>query len=306
MQRRIIKQKTAYTITLPIKWVRNYNINEKREINIKEEGNKLILSTSNKAKPEKVDLKLENSEEHYCRIMIENHYLKGFDVINISFLNKDALSLIQTIVTNLIGVEIVKQNKTSCIISQTAMPTIKEFKSLFNRVKSIIIYTLQITEESIKGNVYDGLDEIEQLTKDARRFLLFLTRTIHKHTIIEKNDESFMHLLLERMILIQHNQLYMYQKLAKLQTKFINNKIEESFKKSKELFLTFVKQFHKQDMKEFSKISKDWKELYFNHKLFVGCTEEESIILYHSMHLAKLVFLIAQPNQIKQYKYILE
>jgi len=261
MRRKIIKQKTAYTITLPVKWVRNYDIDEKGEIDIEEEGNKLVLSTSNKAKPEEVDLTLEKPEEQYCRIMIENHYLKGFDVLNVSFSNKDMLSLIQSVVANLVGVEIVKQDKTSCVISQTAMPTTEEFKSLFNRVVSILTYSLQIVEESIKGNVYDRLEEVEQLTKDARRFLLFLTRTIHKHTMIEKNDESFMHLLLERMILIQHNQLYMYQKLSKLQTRFVSKKIEQAFKKSKDSFLTFVKQLHKQDMKNFTEISKDWKEI---------------------------------------------
>lgn len=304
MRRKIIKQKTAFTLTLPIKWIREHKIDVNGELDIEEEGNKLILSAENKAKPEEISLNLVNSEMEYCRIMIENHYLKGYDILYVSFHDANVMPVIQNIVSNLTGIEVVKQNKNSCVISQTAMPTTDEFKSLFNRCISILSYTLQIVEESITANTYDRIDEINQLTKDARRFLLFLTRTIHKHAIIEKNDESFMHLLLERFILIQHNQMYMYQKLSNLRTRFVNKKIEKTFLKAKNSFLTFIKQLHTQDISYFGSISKDWTDIYFNHKLFIGCSEEESIILYHSMYLSKLVFLISQPSLTEQFKYI--
>lgn len=305
MRRKLIKQKTAYTITLPIDWVREHGIDKTGELDIVEEGNTLILSSEGKNKPQEASLTLVSSDKEYCRIMIENHYLKGYDILNVYFSDNNLMPIIQNVVSNLIGIEIVKQSKNSCMISQTAMPTTEEFKSLFNRCTSILTYTLQIVEESIKNNIYDRLEEISQLTKDARRFLLFLTRTIHKHSIIAREDESFMHLLLERFILIQHNQLYMYQKLAALCTRFVDKKIEKVFLKAQESFLTFIKQLHKQDISNFSKISKDWTDTYFNHKLFVGCSEEESVILYHSMYLAKQVFLISQPNLTEQFKYII-
>jgi hypothetical protein len=63
----------------------------------------------------------------------------------------------------------------------------------------------------------------------------------------------------------------------------------------------FTKLLTNPNSKLFKDISNVWgKEIYFNHKKFIKCTEEESIVLYHSMNLSKLVFLIAQPNLIKQ------
>ena len=46
----------------------------------------------------------------------------------------------------------------------------------------------------------------------------------------------------------------------------------------------------------------DFDVCYFKegHKLIEKCTEEEAIIIYHAMHLSKLMFLISQPNLVMQ------
>ena len=301
MRRKIIKQKTAYTMTLPIKWIREHNISEKGEIDIEEEGNSLILSTESKPNLKEIDIDLETSDEEYCRIMIENHYLKGYDKIKVKYHDETTISNIQDIVANLIGMEIVEQKENKCIISETATPTTEEFKTLFKRTLSILKYSLEIVENSIENNSYTKGKEIEKMTKDARRFLLFLTRTIHKTNIVDKDEQSFLHLLLERLILIQHNQYYIYKKLMNVKTKNVKKEIKNIFKKAKSMFFQFTKQLAKEDVKLFSDISKEWKEIYFDHKQFVNCREEESIILYHSLHLSKLVFLVAQPNLSKEF-----
>ena len=36
MKRRIIKQQTAYTLTLPINWIKDHNIKPKDEVDIEE------------------------------------------------------------------------------------------------------------------------------------------------------------------------------------------------------------------------------------------------------------------------------
>ncbi|MFH1770163.1 MAG: hypothetical protein ABH828_01260 [archaeon] len=298
MIRKIIKQKTAYTITLPIKWVREHNLNGQDEIEMEQKGSQLTISTDKKETSKGAKLNLEKGTESYYRIMIENHYLKGYNVLNVSFQEKKALKIIQETVSNLIGVEIVDQKDNDCKVSETATPTTEEFTSLFNRCISIIKYSLEILGESIGNNKYDRYEEVEQLTKDARRFLLFLTRTIHKNSIIERDEESFLHLLLERLILIQHNQYYAYQKLSKLKTLPVNKEVKKVFYDAEELFSVFVKQLRKQKLENFTKITSGWENIYFDHKLFKKCTEEESIVLYHSMHLSKLVFLISQPNLI--------
>ena len=123
MKRKLIPQKSAFTITLPIDWIRDRNLKPADEIELIEEGNNLVLSTDKKASQDKIELNLEKGNESYYRIMIENHYLKGFDIIEVTYEDKNALKHIKNIVANLNGIEIVEQHGTYCRISQTSIPS---------------------------------------------------------------------------------------------------------------------------------------------------------------------------------------
>ena len=91
MKRRIIQQKSAYTVTLPVDWARAHNINAKDEVEVQEEADTLVIRTEKKPKTEEINLKLEKSTPDYYRIMIENHYLKGYDKLNVTFEDKKAI-----------------------------------------------------------------------------------------------------------------------------------------------------------------------------------------------------------------------
>ena len=302
MKRNIIKQKTAYTITLPIKWVRDHNLEGKEEINIEEQEGKLMLSSEKQTRKKTIKIKLEEINQEYIRIIIENHYLKGYDEIELESQDKKAIKQIQKVVSNLNGMEITTQKNNKYTISQTSKPTGDEVSTLLSRTINIIKYTLEILNENIQGNVYDREEEVEQLTKDVRRFMLFCTRALHKLGIVSREEESFAHLFLERLILIQHNQNYMYKNLSKVQTKFVRKEVIELFKKAKKQFELFVKQCNSQNIKEFAKITRIWEEIYKEHKIHTKNSIEESIITFHTMVLSKLLFLISQPSLTAQFK----
>jgi len=298
MKRRIIQQKSAYTVTLPVDWARAHNINAKDEVEVQEEADTLVIRTEKKPKTEEINLKLEKSTPDYYRIMIENHYLKGYDKLNVTFEDKKAIKYVQEVVANLIGFEIVQQKENKCRIAATTTPSAEEFKTLLSRCFNIITYTQSKVKEDIEKNSFNNLNEIEAQSKDARRFLLFCTRAMHKSSVVSRREESFLHLLLERMILIEHNHYYLYIKISKLKKQSIRREVKELYSKVAEMFLLFKQMFYKKDIKNFAKINEYWDEIYFEQgqKLLTKCTEAESIIIYHSMHLSKLMFLIAQPN----------
>lgn len=206
-------------------------------------------------------------------------------------------------VSNLIGIEIIDQNPTYCRISQTAQPTKEEFKTILRRIFNIIKYTNQVIIEDLTKSDFKNLDLIEKQTKDVRRFALFCTRTLHKIFLVERKEESFLHLLLERLILIQHNQLYLYQKIIdqlKNKKSNINLKTIKYLEEAFEMFDIFTEMFYKKDFSKFKIINKFWKEIYFNktQELFKEKTIEEKIIIYHLMYLSKQIFLIAQPGEV--------
>lgn len=298
MRRKIIKQKSAYTLTLPVKWVREHNLKGKDEIEIDEEAHALVIHSEKKPKTETVSLTLEESTLEYYRIMVENHYLKGFDVLNFKYTDSKALPVIQKVVSNLIGFEIVEQRKDFCKIAATTQPSTEQFSTLLNRCFNIISYTQNTVKEDISKLSFPHFFEIEGQSNDARRFLLFCTRALHKTNIANRRDESFMHLLLERLILIEHSHYYLYKKIYKIKNPKVRDEVKHFYNKSCEMFNLFREMFYKKELKNFTEINKDWEEMYFQkgHKLFEKCTKAESIIIFHSMQLSKLMFLVAQPN----------
>jgi len=290
MKRRVIKQKSAYTLTLPVEWVREHNIKAKDEVEIEKDADSLIISTDKKSKLEEVSLTLEKSTKDYYRIMIENHYLKGYDVLNVKFVDEKAFNTIQKVVSNLMGFEVLEQRSNFCKVGATSVPSNEQFKTLLNRCFNIITYTQEMIKEDLDELSFTHLRQIKAQTDDARKFLLFCTRTLHKNSLVPRKEESFMHLLLERLILIQHNNYYLYKKLGKGR---IRKSVKELYFKSTTMFDLFKEMFYKKDLKNFAKINRLWEEVYFSR---LKCNETESVVLYHSMHLAKLVFLVSQPN----------
>jgi len=294
MKRKLIKQKSAYTITLPIEWIRENNLEAKDEIELDREKDSLILSSKAKSQNKEIKIDLEKGTEDYYRIMIEGPYLRGYDKMTLILPDEKQINQIQKIVSNLIGFEITNQKEKLIEITQTAEPTEEQFKNLFERTINIIDYTQETLKESFEKNSFKELEEIKSQKDDARRFLLFCTRTLYKKRITTREDETFMHLLLERLILIEHNYSYLYEMLSKISKPKILNKSKDLLETTTEMFNLFKKMLFKKQIKNFSKINELWKKIYFSTPK--SETKEEEIINYHLKYLSKLIFLISQPN----------
>jgi hypothetical protein len=302
MRRKIIKQKSAYTITLPVKWVRDHNLDKAKDVDVIEENTGLIISAQKQAsqKITKLDLKKETS--HYYRILIENEYLKGTTEIAITFPDQNAFETIQDTVSNLIGFEILEQEKNACRIGQTAMPTIREFVAILNRLFNIIRYSQKFILNDLETDKFESIKEIQKLENDTRRYSLFCRRTIHTQSIISRTDEFLWDLLLERLVITAYEYYFMYEKLSN-ETKD-NSKINQDtiklYKKACAMFDIFSEMFFKKKTNDFTAINDQWQDIYFNegHQLLTKCTKKESIVLFHAINFSKMVWLISQPNMI--------
>ena len=133
MKRRLIGQKTALTITLPVDWIREFSLRAKDEIDIDVQDDALLLRASKRAKKDEVSVHLEKSVPDYYRIMVENHYLKGYDTLHFTAADPAAFVHVKKIVANLIGFEILSQTKQSCTVGATANATAEQFKTLLDR-----------------------------------------------------------------------------------------------------------------------------------------------------------------------------
>src|SRR3989344_3576215 len=111
MKRKLIKQAgQAYTLTLPIEWIRKHKLDSKSEVNLDILEKSIIVSTSSPLEEEKVSLNIKDWEGRTIRNHIIALYAKGVDEIIITS-DKDISSEIRRAINNVMGYALVSQEK---------------------------------------------------------------------------------------------------------------------------------------------------------------------------------------------------
>ena len=300
MRRKIIKQKSAYTITLPVKWIRENNLEKSNEVDVTEENTGLLITAQMQASNRRTYLDFKKGNVYYYRILIENEYLRGATDLDIKFPDQNSLRIIQETVANLIGFEILDLGKSTCRVGQTAMPTVQEFKAILNRLFNVLKYCQESVYADVVANDFSHTAQVEKFESDTRRYSLFCRRILHSQSIVSRTDEFLWDLLLERLVITGYEHFFMYQKLAavKENTK-VRPEIIKLYKKASAMFLLFTEMFFKKKVDDFTTINEQWQEIFFKegHSI-IAKNKKESIILFHAINLSKMIWLISQPNTI--------
>ncbi len=182
MQRKIVKQgKGAYTIVLPVDWVRRYRLTESDWINIeeKDEG-KLIISCSLNDQPQQIaKLKITNNSELLIRLRLNHLYREGVNTIVIDYKNKKQEEIIKRIVEDLLfGFEISKESPSEitveCIAQSYPATGTIIVRNLFFVVKTLF----EMINDNMKGSNKFSPDQIREQVRKADNYDNFSRRMI--------------------------------------------------------------------------------------------------------------------------------
>jgi len=140
MKRKLIKQGLGgVTVSLPIKWVRDLNLEAGDEIDINETDKNLLISSSGKETIKEKNIQLYDTDKKHLRSVIAAAYKAGYDEINIGFKNHPKLQDINDIINSFTGLELISQTKNTF--------KIKSFLKLSeNETDSLIIKMFQIAK----------------------------------------------------------------------------------------------------------------------------------------------------------------
>jgi phosphate uptake regulator len=152
MKRKLVKQgNNALTLTLPKKWLDKYNLKPGNVVFIKDIENELIIAAKpvNTQKKETIDLdKYKDIIPKY----IHSLYRQGVTEIIVKFSDLNLLNIVQkTISENIIGYEIIEQEKNKAIIRNIAEINEGNFDQTFRRL-------FRINE-----SMFNSIDDIKSL-----------------------------------------------------------------------------------------------------------------------------------------------
>jgi phosphate uptake regulator len=242
MQRNIIKQgNNSYTLTLPIKWIRENNLDKTLKISILEENESLILQSEEKKIEKKIKISLENKSKRLIRVILNNLYRAGYTEITLINLKKDVEFIENLVTSRLLGFEVINISEKEVKIKNIAEPNFENFDSILRKIFFIIKQSFQ------------NFDNKESISDKVNLYINYLQRVIINSDKFIRETAHNYYLITTRLLLIQHS-------LSRI------NKKPILLNETLELFEEYTKNFFQENMENLiithNKLSKLIHETY--------------------------------------------
>ncbi len=254
MKRKVIKQgHNALTITLPSKWIKKNKINKDSEVDIVDQGKKLLVSIEKTEEIRKATIKIKNVDRflkhypyNYFLRSIDVLYRLGYDEIEIIFDNSKVLDYIHEELEFLLGFEIVNQGEKICIIRNIAQGLEKEFDSIMKRIFLMNISTAKDGFNAISNNEINRLNDLIHLEKINNKLTNFCERLLNKTGYRDPQKTSLIYSMLVLHEQIADDFKFMYQYLLRL-NKGLSKATLNFYKKTIDFFELYHKLFYNFD-----------------------------------------------------------
>ena len=203
MKRKIIQLAgKTFVLSLPIKWAKKYGIEKGDEIDVIEDGQRLIISTAKLLNEKKKEVDVKVLHEMVNRVM-GALYKAGYDEIEIQYKTTHQFSEIRKCLNRTcIGMEIVEHGNNRLLIRDISSPNPEELNNIFRRYFLSLLSVAEDSLEFIKNKNKEGLKEILMRDDTINRYADFCRRVINKMgTDLSKRSPPLYHIAeqLERM-----------------------------------------------------------------------------------------------------------
>ncbi len=180
MKRKLVKQgDNALTITVPAAWTKVHKLTPGAEVDVRQEGQELILS-SGPAEEKTAEITIGEGEEEKIRTL----YREGYDRIVARFASAKTLSKIQRVVGNLYGFETIEITTNTCTISSVHDEKPEELQSHVQRMAT----ALSVLQQLVRKHRAQGRENehIRQFRDSVVKQADLIVRLIRKHRLIEE------------------------------------------------------------------------------------------------------------------------
>ncbi|MEK6825193.1 MAG: AbrB/MazE/SpoVT family DNA-binding domain-containing protein [Nanoarchaeota archaeon] len=186
MKRKVITQAggQAYTITLPIDWIRKNGISEKSELDLTDEGKSIIIRSQNNPIEAKALLNVEDWTERTLYVHLSALYARGIDEIIITS-KKDISKGITKSIAHLIGFALVSQQGSTYVIKDISGVNYPHLDEIFKRIFQMILLFYDAAAQDIFGKQQGTLEDLKARDIEVNKFCLYLERAINRMAYAE-------------------------------------------------------------------------------------------------------------------------
>lgn len=241
----------TYVISLPSTWIRKYSVSKSEELDVEENGNKIIITKASGAKKGgKIELDITNLEPILPRL-IAALYKNGYSEIVFKSNNRNLITKAENYFnTYFIGIEVVQRTPTICHAKEISETMNQEFDSLFRRIFFSLLSAKNVLETALKDNDKSAFDEVLALEVANNNLVTLCRRMLNENGYSNPKKLVYLYSILEFFERISDEYKHISKHLMKNKKKLPVSEIKVAC----EIFGLVEKYhefFYKMDMKDY-------------------------------------------------------
>lgn len=297
MKRKVIKQRDSYTVTLPIKWVKELGIDKTKEIELQESAEGIMIRPEGiPLSKRETTLRITSEREPFIRVSLNNLYRLGYDRIKIFHETKKQKDISLGVTENfLLGFELTEEKEKYFVIENVTEPDESKQVVLLRRVFLLIKQAQEQIYDDLEQGKYNNLKKIKQLTQKVGQYNNFCRRNVSKKRFTNERI-SFHWSVYTYLSLIQHSILHLYESLSSKRKVKLAEKNLNLFAELQQGFDTIYNAYFNMDLEKIREGNTRMKDLLAE---ILGMLKKsrpaEAEILYYFGELARLTYLMTSP-----------
>ena len=215
MKRKVIQiADSTQLVSLPRKWAQKYDIKKGEEMDVQEQGNKIIISREGQShKPSAVEIDITGLDKDSLIFLIRGLYIRGYDEIKLIF-NKPVIphhrinqevkvfSVIHGEINRSTGLEIIQQKSNYCVLKNISDSSVKEFDNILRRTFLLIIDAASDLYKGSKDGDLVLIETLEEKHDTITKLILYNLRILNTIGYKEYKDTRLLFHMVSSLDLI--------------------------------------------------------------------------------------------------------
>jgi phosphate uptake regulator len=293
MKRKVIQiADSTQLVSLPRKWAQQHGIKKGDELEVQEQGRKIIVNSGKGIEMERDEVDLSNLGPIVPRVL-HALYKKGMDEIRLRFNDPKLMVPVQKMLhEDLIGYEIIKQEKDYCVIKAIATVFEEEFDSMLRRTFLVLDSMTKGMVDALKTGNSDAIKNIRYLETTNNKSTGFCRRVINKKGYKDFKNTTFVYCTVEELEKVADQYKYLCDFLLKKgdNTKNIDKKIVNLNQMVSDLFYGTYELFFKFDIQHLVKLFDTRKKIIEQcNELFEKSGTRDHVLVHYILTITQLI-----------------
>ena len=285
MRRKVIQLASkTLVLTLPTTWVKQWGIKKGADVDVSEQGPRLIVSTTEHRALKKGSIDVSTSSERTLRWLLSSLHKKGYDEIEIRSENPLHAVVIDQLLKDLfLGFAVVHRSGSLCVVRSLSKELDDQLDVIVRRA---FLVTLTLSEQTlylIKNKKFNELQSLLDLEKTNNQLTNFCERILNKRGLEEPVKTNFLYVIMWNLEKVADDYKYICNYLAKKQK--ISKESIILFEKVNKLFRKYYELFYDFDVEKLSNLSDEYKNVRESVENALA-KSKDALILSHLHHIA--------------------